>query len=237
MDIFRAQEDFEYMRHCLREARVGRGVALHSYVLMSNHIHLLVTAEDDTGVSRFVQSAAVRYVARFNRKYQRTGTLWEGRFFSAVVTTDHYLMACHRYIDENPIRAGLASCAADYPWSSHRHHAYGAEDDLVCAHPSILAPAPPIGLRKDVHVRVSGLGHRSDSHRHPQATRPRRTSCTTRPAARPPDHGAGNRFRRAGLLRRARDSAQRRAGVVALHDGEAGDELGVGIADEHHELA
>ena len=129
MDIFRAQEDFEYMRHCLREARVGRGVALHSYVLMSNHIHLLVTAEDDTGVSRFVQSAAVRYVARFNRKYQRTGTLWEGRFFSAVVTTDHYLMACHRYIDENPIRAGLASCAADYPWSSHRHHAYGVELD------------------------------------------------------------------------------------------------------------
>jgi len=161
MDIFRTEADFEYMRHCLREARVGRGVVLHSYVLMSNHIHLLVTAEDDRGVSRFVQSAAVRYVARFNKKYQRTGTLWEGRFFSAVVTSDHYLMACHRYIDWNPVRAGLAACAADYPWSSHRHHAYGAEDDLVCAHPAILALAENEPLRRLAYARMcmSELAH------------------------------------------------------------------------------
>ena len=154
MDIFREAADFEYMRHCLREARIGRGVVLNSYVLMTNHIHLLVTAEDDTGVSRFMQSAAVRYVARFNRKYGRTGTLWEGRFFSAVVMTDHYLMACHRYLDENPVRAGLVRCAADYPWSSHRYHAYGAEDDLVCAHPTILALAEAAPLRRLAYARM-----------------------------------------------------------------------------------
>ena len=189
MDIFRAQEDFEYMRHCLREARVGRGVALHSYVLMSNHIHLLVTAEDDTGVSRFVQSAAVRYVARFNRKYQRTGTLWEGRFFSAVVTTDHYLMACHRYIDENPIRAGLASCAADYPWSSHRHHAYGAEDDLVCAHPSILALAQTAPLRRLAYARMF-MSEFPDSDIEAIRTATRKRRVLGEPPAQPaPPHG------------------------------------------------
>ena len=162
MDIFRTEADFEYMRHCLREARVGRGVVVHSYVLMTNHIHLLVTAEDDTGVSRFVQSAAVRYVARFNKKYQRTGTLWEGRFYSAVVTTDRYLMACHRYIDANPVRAGLAACAADYPWSSHRYHAYGAEDDLVCAHPVILALGENAPLRRLAYARM-GMSELADS--------------------------------------------------------------------------
>ena len=139
------------MRRCLEKGGVGRDVALHSYVLMTNHIHLLLTAEDDTGVSRLIQSAAGRYVAYFNRKYDRTGTLWEGRFFSAVVTTDHYLMACHRYIDLNPVRAGLVQTAEDYRWSSHRHYAFGSKDALVTEHPLILALSENTAVRRSAY--------------------------------------------------------------------------------------
>ena len=183
-DVFLAESDFEYMRHCLDKGRLDRGVALHSYVLMTNHIHLLVTAEDDTGVSRFMQSAAGRYVAYFNRKYRRTGTLWEGRFFSAVVKTDHYLMACHKYIDLNPVRAGLAASAADYRWSSHRHYAHDVRDDLVRAHSSILALAEdPSRLRSAYrNLFASGLAQ-DDLDAIRAATRRRRVLGEAPPAS------------------------------------------------------
>jgi putative transposase len=151
IDIFRSESDYLYMRRCLEEGGVGRGVALHSYVMMTNHVHLLLTADDDTGISRLMQSAARRYVAYFNRKYERTGTLWEGRFFSAVVTTDYYLMACHRYIDLNPVRAGLSRGAAGYRWSSHRHYAFGTGDPLISEHPVIVALANDDGRRRSAY--------------------------------------------------------------------------------------
>lgn len=140
-DIFTCESDFLFMRHCLKEAGLGREVELHGYVLMTNHMHLLATPLEEEAISRLMQSATRRYVAYFNRRYGRTGTLWEGRFFSALVTTDRYLTACHRYIDLNPVRAGLAQTPDAYRWSSHRHYAFGTADALVTPHASIVALA------------------------------------------------------------------------------------------------
>lgn len=137
MSIFHSGADYHFFRHCLSEGGVGVGVALHSYVLMPNHVHLLMTAREDTGVSKLIQSAARRYVGYFNAKYGRTGTLWEGRFHSTIVTTDYYLLACHRYIDMNPVRAGMAQTPDVFRWSTHRHYAYGVRDDLVTVHATV----------------------------------------------------------------------------------------------------
>lgn len=134
MSIFHDDGDFQFLRYCLTEAGVGERAALHSYVLMPNHVHLLMTASEDSGISRLIQSAARRYAGYYNAKYGRTGTLWEGRFRSSIVTTDYYLYACHRYIDTNPVRSGMVPAPDGYRWSSHRHHAYGIRDDLVTAH-------------------------------------------------------------------------------------------------------
>ena len=134
MRIFHGDGDFLFFIHCLREARRIAAVDIHSYVLMPNHVHLLLTPGEPEGISRFVQSVAGRYAAYFNRHRGRTGTLWEGRFHSTAILADRYLMACHRYIDLNPVRAGLARSPLDYLWSSHRHYAAGQPDSLVVTH-------------------------------------------------------------------------------------------------------
>lgn len=137
--IFHDDSDRLAFRRFVGIAGIPTGVTIHSYVLMPNHVHLLVTSASPTGISRFVQSVARRYVGYFNERYHRTGTLWEGRFHSAIVSSDHYLFACHRYIDMNPVRAGLVRHPADYPWSSHRHYTLGAADDILTDHPVIHA--------------------------------------------------------------------------------------------------
>jgi len=144
MTIFHSDADHRFFRRCLVEGGVGDGVALHSYVLMPNHVHLLMTAEEDNGISWLIHSAARRYAGYYNAKYGRTGSLWEGRFHSTVVTTEHYLMACHRYIDMNPVRAGIAASPEAFHWSSHRHCAFGVRDELVTVHSAVeeLARVP-----------------------------------------------------------------------------------------------
>lgn len=120
--IFLSGSDFLAFRHFLGVASPKHGVALHAYVLMPNHVHLLVTPEEAEGISKFIQSVARRYVGYFNSFYRRTGTLWEGRFHASVIESDRYFLACHRYIDMNPVRAGPVKEPSDYPWSSHRHY-------------------------------------------------------------------------------------------------------------------
>lgn len=141
MSIFHSDGDYHFFRHCLSAGGIGEGVALHSYVMMPNHVHLLMTADEDAGVSKLIQSVARRYAGYFNAKYGRTGTLWAGRFHSTIVKTDYYLLACHRYIDMNPVRAGITQTSDAYRWSTHRHHAYGIRDDLVTIHRTVDALA------------------------------------------------------------------------------------------------
>lgn len=116
----------------LAELATVHGLAIHAYVLMPNHVHLLATPAGRDTLPRLMQALGRRYVRRFNSRHRRTGTLWEGRYRSTVVETDRYLLACMRYIELNPVRAGLVDQPAAYRWSSHRHQ-LGQTVDLPIA--------------------------------------------------------------------------------------------------------
>jgi len=131
---FAAHNDYLVYLDMLRECAFDCGCAVHAYVLMSNHVHLLLSPNDENGVSTMMQRLGGRYVLYFNRRHARTGTLWEGRFRASVVHDERYLMICHRYIELNPVRACMVDAPADYPWSSHRANAFGRQDSLLTPH-------------------------------------------------------------------------------------------------------
>lgn len=129
-------DEFDYALFLSELARLGElhGLAVHAYVLMPNHVHLLATPIGRETLPRVMQSLGRRYVRRFNDRHQRTGTLWEGRYRSTVVETDRYLLACMRYIELNPVRAGLVGEPAQYLWSSHAHQIGLRVDPLITEH-------------------------------------------------------------------------------------------------------
>jgi putative transposase len=106
---------------------------------MTNHVHLLVTPQTPDGLAKLMQSVGRRYVQYVNRFYKRSGTLWEGRFKSSVIQTEEYLLLCQRYIELNPVRAGMVNDPRQYRWSSYRHHALGQPDQRLHHHPLYLA--------------------------------------------------------------------------------------------------
>jgi len=136
---FFAAEDYHCYLHWLKKSAADYRCAIHAYVLMSNHVHLLLTPETPEGPSRLMQSVGRRYVQYINRTYRRTGTLWEGRFKSSVVQTEHYFLLCSRYIELNPVRAGMVSDPGQYPWSSYRHNGLGQTDERLTPHAEYLA--------------------------------------------------------------------------------------------------
>jgi len=131
---FFADTDYRFYHEALEDAANRYGCAVHAYVFMTNHVHLLLTPSTQDGPSRVMQSVGRRYVRHVNTTYRRTGTLWEGRFKSAIVDTEQYLLTCSRYIELNPVRAGMVNSPQDYPWSSHRHNAHGKHDRLLEMH-------------------------------------------------------------------------------------------------------
>jgi putative transposase len=118
----------------LRECAFDCNCAIHAYVLMTNHVHLLLSPGDGSSVSVMMKRLGCRYVLYFNRRHDRTGTLWEGRFHSSLVQDERYLMICYRYIELNPVRARMVEKPSDYPWSSHRANAFGREERLLTPH-------------------------------------------------------------------------------------------------------
>jgi putative transposase len=137
--IFRDNQDFRYFLSCVWDACDRYGCDIHAYVLMTNHVHLLLTPHAPNSLAKMMQSVGNRYVQYFNRRFERTGTLWEGRYRAATVDSESYLLVCSRYIELNPVRAGLVARPGDYPWSSFEHHALGRCDPLIRDHPVILA--------------------------------------------------------------------------------------------------
>jgi putative transposase len=133
--IFTSSADDDYFLDLLDENARKFGVAIHAYVLMGNHFHLLATPQTDTALPQMMQAIGRRYVRYFNDAQQRSGTLWEGRYKSTLIQADRYLLACMVYIDLNPVRAGLATQARDYPWSSHGHYIGVKIDKLITPHP------------------------------------------------------------------------------------------------------
>ena len=123
--IFAADVDYQFFRDALVEAAEKHGLAIHAYVWMTNHIHLLATPELDDSISKVLQSVGRRYVQYFNFTYQRSGTLWEGRYRATVVDSEQYLLTLMRYIELNPVRAGMVAHPRDYAWSSYHHNAQG----------------------------------------------------------------------------------------------------------------
>lgn len=134
--VFLDDDDRRQYLEALRDSATTHEVAVHAYVLMPNHVHLLATPKEASALSRLMQALGRRYVAGFNRRHQRSGTLWEGRFKVSVVDGDAYLLSCQRYIELNPHRAGLASGLLDWPWSSLAHHLGQVADPLVTDHPA-----------------------------------------------------------------------------------------------------
>ena len=120
-----------YLKKCLPRYRVR----LHAYVLMTNHVHLLMTPEDSTGISSVMALLGNHYVRHVNKSYGRTGTLWEGRHKASLVDADEYLLQCYRYIELNPVRANIVACPGGYRWSSYGHHVGEHRDHLITDHP------------------------------------------------------------------------------------------------------
>ena len=135
--IFARLADYQRLLDLLDDNARQFDVAIHAYVLMSNHFHLLVTPQSSDGLPQMMQAVGRRYVRYFNDSQQRSGTLWEGRYRSTLIQTDRYLLACMAYIDLNPVRAGLVAQAKDYPWTSHGHYIGRRADKLVTPHPLV----------------------------------------------------------------------------------------------------
>ncbi|SDE16514.1 putative transposase [Massilia sp. PDC64] len=132
--IFRDDEDYRRFLEFLRESAKFYRVAIHAYVLMPNHLHVLATPSDEDGLAAMMQKVGRLYVPWFNNKYGRSGTLFQGRFRTSVIDADAYFLACIRYIELNPLRNQLAFDPLDYPWSSYAHHAGVRPDPLITDH-------------------------------------------------------------------------------------------------------
>lgn len=131
---FASASDYLVYLSLLRQYAAEAACQIHAYVLMSNHVHLLLSPGKRTGPSVLMQRLGQHYVQYFNRRHQRTGTLWEGRFRSCLVDNEQYLLTCQRYIELNPVRARMVETPEAYPWSSYRANALGAEDTLITPH-------------------------------------------------------------------------------------------------------
>ena len=140
--LFASTADFIVFKNCLQPALERTGCQIHAYVLMTNHLHLLMTQPQRGAIGKLMQSVAGRYARYFNDRFGRTGTLWEGRYRATVINSDAYLFTCCRYIEENPVRAGMVPDPAAYRWSSFAANALGSDDALVTPHERYVALGP-----------------------------------------------------------------------------------------------
>ena len=153
--IFNTDHDYLTFLAYLDSAKSKYQCALHAYVLMPNHIHLLVTPSSTNGVAKLVQLIARQYVQYFNTHHQRTGTLWEGRYKSALVESDQFSINIYRYIEQNPVRNKLVSHPQDYPWSSYRFNAGVSDDRLVDPCDAYKALAARVEQRRSSYAKLA----------------------------------------------------------------------------------
>ena len=133
-DIFCADADYQFYLEKLQLACATHACDLHAYVLMTNHVHLLITPHTEQSLPQAMQMLGRYYVQYHNYCYQRTGTLWEGRYKATLIDSESYLLTCMRYIELNPVRADMVAHPSEYPWSSYRYNALGQADELVTPH-------------------------------------------------------------------------------------------------------
>ncbi|EGG94688.1 Transposase [gamma proteobacterium IMCC1989] len=156
--IFYSDSDYRFYLEKLREASQKHDCSIHAYVLMTNHVHLLVTPNKENSISKMVQMLGRYYVQYFNYRYRRTGTLWEGRYKASLIDSERYALLCYRYIELNPVRANMVNHPSEYPWSSYRHNAVDTVDELIVEHEVYLSlSSNDIGRKKA--YRELFLGH------------------------------------------------------------------------------
>jgi putative transposase len=150
---FRAEADYlVYLSH-LRSLSPMHGCAVHAYCLMTNHVHLLMTPSTEKSCTALMRDLGRRYVPYFNRRHERTGTLWEGRFRSCLVESAHYVLACYRYIELNPVRAEMVTYPRDYLWSSFAVNSGDRSDPFLIPHAEFTA----LGNDEHRHASYRGL--------------------------------------------------------------------------------
>ena len=137
--MFRAAFDYCLFLDLLRRDAEVCGVDIHGYVLMTTHVHIMATPSAPSGVPELMQRIGRTYVLAFNKRYGRTGGLWEGRYRSSLIRDEKYWLTCLRYIELNPVRAGIVASPDLYDWSSYRAHALGRPDSILKPHPLLLA--------------------------------------------------------------------------------------------------
>ncbi|MDP8567292.1 REP-associated tyrosine transposase [Methylophilus aquaticus] len=132
--VFIADEDYRYFLEKLSDGAKRHQCDIHAYVLMTNHVHLLITPHKEDGLSKLMQMLGRYYVQYFNYTYQRTGTLWESRYKASLIDSEQYALICYRYIELNPVRANMVNHPSEYPWSSYQANALGQIDNCVTPH-------------------------------------------------------------------------------------------------------
>lgn len=153
-EIFESEADMNRIIEDIMYALSKTDCYLHAYVIMTNHLHLLITPKDKAQLSKFMQTMANRYVRYFNSSRNRTGTIWEGRFKSSLVDSDNYLFTLYKYIEMNPIKANMVESIADYLWSSYHHNALGKTDKLITEHEQYQNLAKTVTLRAENYQKL-----------------------------------------------------------------------------------
>lgn len=156
--IFFEDSDRRLYLEWLGEALADQDCALHAYVLMSNHVHLLITSTRPEAIPKVLQSLGRRYVRYVNRTYARTGTLWEGRYKSTILDSERYVLACYRYIEANPVRARMVVDVGDHLWSSYPYNAGGKADPLLSEHPVYAALGTTARERREAYCTLFAQG-------------------------------------------------------------------------------
>jgi putative transposase len=152
--VFFHQQDYALYREALQDAAATNDCLIHAYVLMTNHVHLLVTPLQERSLPLMMQAMGRNYVQRLNARYGRTGTLWEGRYKASLVQDSDYLLACQRYIELNPVRASMVAAPGEYPYSSYAYHAAGVDNALITAHACYLSLGADRAARQAAYRRL-----------------------------------------------------------------------------------
>ena len=148
---FFSEQDYFYYLYLLKKQSEKHGCAIHAYCLMTNHVHLLLTPSEPSGPSLMMKHLGQCFVQYINRTYQRSGTLWEGRFKSCLAQNENYALHCYRYIELNPVRAHMTSHPGGYRWSSFSGNGGGMENDLLTPHSSYLSLGDSSSLRQKAY--------------------------------------------------------------------------------------
>src|SRR3954467_12999356 len=153
-DCFFEDGDYFAYLNLLREFAPRCACSVHAYCLMTNHVHLFVTPHAATSCALLMKNVGQRYVQQVNARRERSGTLWEGRFYSCLVPTERYALACYRYVDCNPVKPGMASHPDEYRWSSYRVNARAMRGGFITPHPIYLALAEDDSRRAEAYRQL-----------------------------------------------------------------------------------